>query len=88
MYPQQSASDAAATVDTILENAPFEHPQELTLAGADRAVFDPDVGDNHAGIAVQKGKLAFAIYGLSRDSAEAELTTLAGLVLQRASALT
>jgi hypothetical protein len=88
MYPAQSSTDAAATLDTILESAPFDAPQEVTLPGADRAVFDADVGDNHAGIAVQKGKLAFAIYGLSRNTAQTELMTLAGLVLQRASNLT
>jgi hypothetical protein len=88
MYTHQSSTDAAATLQTILENAPFDAPQELTLPGADKAVFDSDVGDDHAGIAVQKGKLAFAIYGLSRDSAQTELMALAGLVLQRASNLT
>jgi len=88
MYTHQDASAAGDTLQTVLENAPFDSPQELTLPGAQRVVFDPEISDdNHAGIAVQAGKLAFAIYGLSKDTSQAELTALAALVLQRASNL-
>jgi hypothetical protein len=87
VYTHQDSNDADATYQTILENAPFDQPQQLTLPGADKAVFDPEVTDNHAGIAVQAGKLVFTISALARDSSQSELMTLAGLVLQRAANL-
>jgi hypothetical protein len=83
MYTHDNEADAAATLETIRQEAPFDGDQTVTLPGADVARYDADVGDNHAGIVVQAGKLTFVIYGLARDSSQAELTTLAGLVLTR-----
>jgi hypothetical protein len=87
VYTHQDTTDADATFQTILADAPFDQPQQLTLPGADKVVFDPEVTDNHAGIAVQAGKLVFTISALARDSSQSELMTLAGLVLQRAANL-
>jgi hypothetical protein len=82
VYTEVSEADAEETYETILENVPFDG-QDVTLPGADQAQFDPSTGDDNAGIVVRAGRLVFTISGLARDSAQAELTTLAGLVLQR-----
>jgi hypothetical protein len=87
VYTHQDSNDADETFQAILENAPFDEPQQLSLPGADKVVFDPEVTDNHAGIAVEAGKLVFTISALARDSSQSELMTLAGLVLQRAANL-
>jgi len=87
VYTHQDTTDADATFQTVLADAPFDQPQQLTLPGADKVVFDPEVTDNHAGIAVQAGRLVFTISALARDSSQSELMTLAGLVLQRAANL-
>ena len=86
VYTEASDADAQETYQTVLENAPFDG-QDVTLPGADEAQFDSEVDPGHAGIAVRAGKLVFTISGLSRDTAQAELTTLAGLVLSRSAAL-
>ena len=88
MYTHQDVNDADETFQTILENAPFDEPTTLTLPGADKVIFDPEVTSNHAGIAVQAGNLVFTISALAGDNAQTQLTTLAGLVLTRASNLT
>ena len=87
VYTETSEADAEETYQTVLDNAPFDAGQQLTLPGADEAEFDPEVSDNHAGIAVRAGKLVFSISGLARDTAQAELMTLAGLVLARSTAV-
>jgi len=87
MYTHDNETDADATYQTMLENIPVDEPQVLTLPGADAVTFDPDIGDNHAGIVVRAGRLDFLITGLARDSVQAELMTLAGLVLARTAAL-
>jgi hypothetical protein len=87
MYTHDNETDADATYQTMLENIPVDDPQELTLPRADVVTFDPDIGDNHAGIVVRAGRLDFLITGLARDSVQAELMTLAGLVLARTAAL-
>jgi hypothetical protein len=87
MYTHDNETDAEATYQTMLENIPVDEPQELTLPGADVVTFDPDIGENHAGIVVRAGNLDFLITGLARDSVQAELMTLAGLVLARTAAL-
>jgi hypothetical protein len=87
VYTHETAGEAAETFETVLENAPFDEQIDVTIPGAEVVKFDPDVGDDHAGIVVRSGNLAYAIYGLARDSAQAELTALAALVLQRGSGL-
>ena len=86
VYTEASEADAEETYQTVLENAPYEG-QAVTLPGADEAQFDPEVEDDTAGIAVRAGNLVFTISGSARDSAQAELTALAALVLQRSTAL-
>ena len=83
VYTHAQAAEATETFDTIVENAPFDETQELTLPGADDVLFDADIGDDNAGILVRSGNLVYTISGLARDSAQAELMTLAALVLQR-----
>ena len=87
VYTHASDTEADATVQTIVDNIPMDEPQEVTLPGADEALFDADIGENHAAIAFRAGKAAFVITGLARDSVQAELTTLAGLVLTRSAAI-
>jgi hypothetical protein len=87
MYTHENEDDALTTLETVRENAPFEDDQEIAIPGAGQVNYDPDLGDNHAGIVVQAGRLTFAIYGLARDSSQVELTTLAGLVLARSASL-
>lgn len=87
MYTHDNETDAEATFETMLENIPVDEPQELTLPGADAVTFDPDIGDNHAGIVVRAGRLDFLITGLARETVQAELMTLAGVVLTRTAAL-
>ena len=87
MYTHASQADAQATYETMLENIPMDAPETLTLPGADEVTFDADIGDNHAGIAVRAGNLDFLITGLNRDTVQAELLTLAGLVLARSAEL-
>lgn len=86
VYTEASEADAQETYQTVLENATYDG-QAVTLPGADEAEFDPEVTDDHAGIAVRAGKLVFTISGLARDTAQAELMTLAGLVLSRSTAI-
>jgi hypothetical protein len=83
MYTHDNETDAEATYQTMLANIPIGEPQDLTILGADQVTFDADIGDNHAGIVVRAGRLDFLITGLARDSVQAELMTLAGLVLAR-----
>ena len=83
VYTHANEQEAIDTFDTIVENAPFEGTTELTLPGAASVLFDPGVSDDHSGILVRAGRLVFTIAGLARDSAQAELTTLAGLALAR-----
>lgn len=87
MYTHANVTDAESTYQTMLENIPVDEPQELTLPGADVVTFDPDIDENHAGIVVRAGRLDFLITGLARDSVQAELMTLAGLVLSRTAEL-
>jgi hypothetical protein len=87
MYTHDNVTDAQATYQTMLENIPVDEPQQLTLPGADVVTFDPDIGEDHAGIVVRAGNLDFLITGLARDSVQAELMTLAGLVLERTATL-
>jgi hypothetical protein len=87
VYPAASEADAESTFDTVLENVPMDNPQSVPVPGADEVAFDADIGDNHAGMAVRAGRLTFFVTGLARDTVQAELTTLAGLVLSRSSAL-
>src|SRR5687768_3202626 len=56
MYTHDNETDAEATYQTMLENIPVDEPHELTLPGADAVTFDPDIGDNHAGIVVRAGR--------------------------------
>ena len=85
VYTEASEADAEETYQTVLDNAPFDAGQAVTVPGADEAEFDPEVTDDHAGIAVRAGNLVFSISGLARDTALAELTALAGLVVARSS---
>ena len=87
VYAEGSEEDAAATFQTIVDNAPFDDPQELAIPGADEVLFDPEISEDHAGIAVRAGRLAFTISALARDSVQQELMTLAGLVLARSADL-
>ena len=75
------------TYQTILENAPFEGAQEVTLAGADEAQLDMEITDETSGIVVRSGRGTFTIGGPAREEAEQQLTTLAETVLGRISAL-
>jgi hypothetical protein len=88
VYTHAQSSEAAETFDTIVENAPFDEPQDLTIPGTEDVIFDADIGDDNAGILVRSGNLVYTISGLARDTAQAELLTLAGLVIQRAAHLT
>ena len=87
VYTHASEAQAVDTWETVQENVPIQGGQAATVPGAAQAVFDPDLGDGNAGMVVQSGRLVILVTGLSRDSAQAELTTLAGLVLARGSAL-
>jgi hypothetical protein len=87
VYSHDSEAEAEDTLQTIADNIPLDKPQELTIPGADEVLFDDDTGDNHAAIAFRAGRAAFVIVGLARDSVQAELTTLAGLVLTRSTAI-
>jgi hypothetical protein len=87
VYTQDTESEAEETLQTIVENIPMDEPEELTLPGADEAMFDADTGDNHAAIAFRAGRAAFVITGLARDTVQSELMTLAGLVLTRSTAI-
>jgi len=86
VYTEASEADAEETYETVLENAPFDG-QDVTVPGADQAQFDPEVTDDHAGMAVRAGNLVFTISGLARETAQAELTALSTLVLTRSSAV-
>jgi hypothetical protein len=80
-------TDAEATYESMLENIPVDAPVTLTLPGADEVTFDADIGADHAGIVVRAGTLGFLITEPNRDSAQAELMALAGLVLTRSAQL-
>jgi hypothetical protein len=83
VYTHAQPADAAETFDTIVENAPFDEPVDLPMSGTEDVIFDADIGDDNAGILVRSGNLVYTISGLARDSAQAELLALAGLVIQR-----
>ena len=87
VYTHADASEAEETFDTILENVPMDDPQPFYVQGAAQSVFDSDIGDGSAGLAAQAGRLTLFVSGLSRDTAQAELATLAGLVIARGASL-
>lgn len=87
VYVDETAEDAAETFQTILENAPFEGAEEVTLAGADEAQIDMQITDETSGIAVRAGRVTFTIGGPAREEAQEQLKTLAETVLGRISAL-
>jgi len=87
VYTDDSAADADATFDTVVENVPMDDAQPFYVQGAAQSVFDSDIGDDSAGLAAQAGRLTVFVSGLSRDTAQVELATLAALVIARGSSL-
>ena len=65
----------------------MDDAQPFYVQRAAQSVFDSDIGDGSAGMAAQAGRLTLSVSGLSRDTAQAELATLAGLVIARGAAL-
>jgi hypothetical protein len=87
VYTDDNAQDAEATFDTVVENLPMDDPQPFYVPGSAQSVFDADIGDGQAGLVAQAGRLTVFVSGLSRDAANAELATLAGLVITRGASL-
>jgi hypothetical protein len=87
VYTHTDASEAEATYDTVIENVPMDDPQPFLVQGAAQSAFDSDLGDGRAGMVAQAGRLVVFVSGVSRDTAQAELAALAGLVIARGSTL-
>lgn len=87
VYSHGSAAEAEETFDTVVENVPMDDAQPFYVQGAAQSVFDSDIGDDQAGLVAQAGRLTVFVSGLSRDSAQVELATLAGLVIARGASL-
>lgn len=90
IYVDETPGDAEATYDTIIENAPFDAGEQVTIAGADEAEIDMEitgVEDDTSGIVVRTGRVTFTIGGPARDEARAQLQTLAETVVQRVASL-
>ncbi|HUR15656.1 MAG TPA: hypothetical protein VMZ33_00095, partial [Candidatus Limnocylindrales bacterium] len=87
VYTHADASEAEETFATVVENVPMDDPQPFYVPGSAQSVFDSDIGDDSAGMVAQAGRLTVFVSGLSRDTAQAELAALAGLVIARGSSL-
>ena len=87
VYADASEAEAEDTFQTILDNAPFDGSQALIIPGADEVQFDPEIGEDSAGIAVRAGRVSFTIGLPSGDAAQAQAMALAALVLARSTAL-
>jgi hypothetical protein len=87
VYTHDTAPEAEETFDTVVENVPMDDAQPFYVQGAAQSVFDSDIGDDQAGLVAQAGRLTLFVSGLSRDSAQVELATLAGLVIARGASL-
>jgi hypothetical protein len=87
VYTHADVTEAEETYDTIIANVPMDDPQEFYVAGSAQSAFDSDIGDGSAGMVAQAGRLTLFVSGLSRDTAQTELATLAGLVVARGASL-
>lgn len=80
-------ADAASTYATVIGSSATNQDARARVPGADAAAIDLNGEAGSVTISVQAGQLVFDIGFPKSANAEAQLLALAGLVLERASAL-
>lgn len=86
-YVDETPADAEETFQTIVDNAPFNGNTSVAIPGTDEVQYDEEISPGKAGIAVRTGRVSFTIGLPAGDAAQAQLTALAAIVLQRVSNL-
>lgn len=84
-FVDATTDDASGTFDTI--TGEMSGGQPTTLTGADQVLINPAVDGSYGAIIVRAGRFTFTISLPTGTQAQTQLTTLATIVLSRASSL-